>query len=389
MRDLADHRPGGRRAPGRSLDRAALGHPHYSPRSADAAGRALRSRTLAYHAQVARRGRGEGTVYSHGDYWRASVSLGVTPNGRRVRKEFQARTRPEAARKLRQALERVRGGVPLGGSLTVAAYAASWLADIAPTVKGSTFAFYRAIVDNHLEEIEPVPLPALTPEHVRALIAARFAEGYSSRTVRGVVQTLALILRRALVDGYVTRNVAALVKLPRLEQKEPGHFTVAEARRFLAAASADPLGGLYTVALGTGLRRGELLALTWQDVDLAAGTLRVRRGKTAAAARSIPLPDFALDALGAIPRGVGPIWQASPSHVSDHFRRLCQKARVPVLTMHSLRHTAATLLLAEGVDPLVIASILGHSRVAMTTHYAHVLPELQREAVARLGRALG
>ena len=57
--------------------------------------------------------------------------------------------------------------------------------------------------------------------------------------------------------------------------------------------------------------------------------------------------------------------------------------------MHSLRHTAATLLLAEGVDPLVIASILGHSRVAMTTHYAHVLPELQREAVARLGRALG
>jgi integrase len=272
--------------------------------------------------------------------------------------------------------------------MTLAAYGASWLRDTAPTVKPTTLSFYRAAL-LHLDDLGNLPVTRITPAHIRDLIAARIDEGYASRTIRGVVQTLALILRRAEGDGLVERNVAALVKLPRLEQKEPGHFTAEQARRFLEVAKDDALYSLYAVALGTGLRRGELLALTWSAVDLGAAHLMVRRGKTAAAVRQVPLPPFAAMALAGMDHGPGPIWNASPTYVSKHFRVLCRRAGVPDLTLHSLRHTTSTLMAEEGVPLEVRRWLLGHSKAEMTSHYTAESEGLKRDAAERLGRLVG
>lgn len=271
--------------------------------------------------------------------------------------------------------------------MTVGAYAVDWLRDTTLNVKPSTVDFYRSQL-MHLEDVASLPLTALTTAHVRDLIARKTEAGLSTRTVRGIVQTLALVLRRAVEDDLVGKN-AALVKLPQLVSKEPQHFTAAQARRFLEIAKDDELGSLYAVALGAGLRRGELIGLTWRDVDDRVGIVRVGRGKTRAAVRSVPLPSFALEALLRCERRPGPIWPFSPSYVSRHFQELCRAAGVPVLTMHSTRHTAASLMLDAGVPIEVIRSILGHTKVTMSAHYARPGDDLRRDAVERLGRMVG
>ena len=338
---------------------------------------------------MARRGWGEGSlcrrVVRRGDreyvYWRAILPGG--PFG--SRREFQNRSERVTRAWLRNNIARLDRGLPIGGErVTIGAYAVDWLKDTSLTVRPATVDFYRAAL-RHLDGLADVPVAALTTAHVRGLIKAASEKGLSSRTTRGIVQTLNLVLRRAQADGITERNVASLVRLPKLEQEDPRHFTAEQARRFLDAARDEPIGSLYAIALYTGLRRGELLALTWRDVDLDGGTVAVRRSKTAAGLRSVPLPAPAISALRRHDRGPGPIWPYSPEYVSRRFKELCEKAGVPALTMHSTRHTAASLMLDAGVDPLTIQAILGHTRVSMTSHYARSGDELRRDAVERLG----
>lgn len=342
---------------------------------------------------MARRGWGEGSlcrrVVRRGDreylYWRAVLPGG--PFGRR--REFQNRSERVTRAWLKANVARLDRGLPIGGErVTLGAYAVDWLRDTSLTVRPTTTDFYRAAL-RHLDELADVPVAALTPVHVRGLIAMATEQGLASRTVRGIVQTLNLVLRRALADGIVERNVAALVRLPKLEQKEPQHFTAEQARRFLEVVKDDALCGLFAVALGTGLRRGELLALTWRDVDTGNGTVVVRRSKTRAGERVVPIPAFALEILATTDRRPGPIWPFDPTYVSKHFQALCRANGLPAITLHGLRHTAASLMLDAGVDPLVISQVIGHTRVSMTGHYARSGEALQRDAIERLGRAVG
>ncbi len=327
--------------------------------------------------------RGERTYH----YFRAIVSLGSDPSGRRIRLSHQTRTERDARAWLKTTLGRTDRGLPVrGDSVTVGDYAVDWLRDTALTVRPATADFYRyALV--HAASIRDVQLSALTPAHVRGLIASMAAKG-EAPTARRTVQTLSMMLKRALEDGLVDRNVAALVRLPKLEPKEPEHFTAEQARRFLEVAEDDPLGSLYAVALGTGLRRGELLALTWRDADPVLGVIRVRHSKTQSGVRTVPLPAFAAVALADCDRHPGPIWPVSPSHASRHFQELCRKAGVPVLTMHSTRHTAASLMLDAGVEPLVIQQLIGHTRVSMTAHYARSSEARRRDAAEALGATM-
>jgi integrase len=340
--------------------------------------------------QDMRREWASGSIYQHGDRWRVSVSLGSDAFGKRIRKEWQVRSEASAKRKLREVQARLRGGLPAEESrITVSAYAHEWLVGVKPTVKPSTYSFYRTLSEIHLEEIAHLPLAHLSPQDIRRLIAKRLDEGYATRTVRGILDVLRMILKQAVNDGILTRNVAELVTPPKLEQAEPIHFTVEQARRFLEVAKDDELGSLYRVALGTGLRRGELLGLEWRDVDFASGTVRVRRSKTAAGVRAIPLSGLAASGLHHADRKPGPIWPYRPEYVTRHFQELCERAGVPYIKFHGLRHSAASLMLDEGIDPLTIQAILGHSRVSMTSHYARAGDERRREAVERLGRAIG
>jgi integrase len=201
------------------------------------------------------------------------------------------------------------------------------------------------------------------------------------------------------------------------------HFTVDQARTFLAAIRDERLAALYILTLSCGLRRGEVVALRWPDVDLDQGRLavshtltKVRGGwqltepKTDSSRRVIRLAGLAVDALRAhrIKQvedrlAAGSMWQDSGfifttavgtpvdgNNLHHSYKRLLRNAGLPTMSFHALRHSAATLMLALGVQPKVVAEMLGHSRISVTMDiYAHVLPHLQEEAAARMNALLG
>jgi integrase len=153
-----------------------------------------------------------------------------------------------------------------------------WLEDVVRRKnRPSTYVSYEHLIRNHLVPcIGIVPLAKLTTQQVRTMLNEKLDSGLSSRTVQYIHAILRKALNVAVRDQIVVRNVAALVEPPRLIAKEVHPLTPAEARRFLAVAQTDRLEALFTVAVSLGLRQGETLALRWRDVDLEAGTLRIR-----------------------------------------------------------------------------------------------------------------
>lgn len=200
-------------------------------------------------------------------------------------------------------------------------------------------------------------------------------------------------------------------------------LTAAEARQFLDAARADRLHALYELALRTGLRKGELLGLHWEDLDLTTGTASIRHSlqrtrtgglthlptKTRASERRIALPTECLHSLKKQQERqdkeretAGSAWQDSslvfttptgrpldPANLTRRFRSFLNRAGLRRILFHGLRHSTATLLLELGVDLVVIKELLGHAHIGVTAGvYAHVRLRLQRQAINTLGDAL-
>lgn len=267
--------------------------------------------------------------------------------------------------------------------MTLAEYAPDWLRTMEPpVVRPSTYSFYRTLVEAHLADIGHHRVTRLTVPIVRALVERRQKQGYKPRTILAILDVLRMVLRQAMADGIVEQNVVELVRRPRLERKEAAHLTADEQQRFLAAAKDDDLFSLFVVALDTGLRRGELLALTWSDV--VDGTVVVREAKTAAGERVVPLSPRAQAALAALERRPGRIWVANPTTVTRRTAAICAKAGVRRLTTHGLRHTASTRMQEAGLPLEIRRRILGHTRGEMTLHYTHPELETIRQAMERM-----
>jgi integrase len=229
------------------------------------------------------------------------------------------------------------------------------------------------------------------------------------------------VLRTALRDGMRMRLLAAnpldAVSRPRAPRPEIRALAPSEARTLLAAAEGDSLEALYATAIGTGLRLGELLGLRWGDVDLPSATLHVRRAlvegrrgeptfaepKTSRSRRRIDLPCFAVAALerhraklrvAVLPTAlVFATWDGRPLRRPNLHRRswkpLLKRAGLPPIPFHALRHTAATMALAAGVNPKVVQERLGHSSIALTLDtYSHAIPTLGKDAADRLDALL-
>jgi integrase len=227
------------------------------------------------------------------------------------------------------------------------------------------------------------------------------------------------VLRAALQDAVdeelLSRNVARLVQLRVTDDRKVRSFTRPEALRFLEAAERHRLYALWAVALAMGLRRGEALGLAWADVDLEEGRLTVRQAlhrvdgqlrldpvKTDASIAVLPVPDPLVTILRAHRTqqlqdrfAAGARWCATglvfttalggfiePRNANRIFRSLCQKANVPQLRVHDLRHSCATLLFTMGVQPATVQRILRHSSITVTTGtYVEVIEAVQRDAL--------
>jgi integrase len=371
-----------------------------------------------------RRSNGEGSIYR-----RASDGLWIgslTIDGRQ-KPIASGKRRGDVADKLEEARRRLKADEPVKDArVTVALFVPDWIrkALAASNRKPSTRENYATIARTHLI---PAPFGALTldrlrPSDIEALLVAKRDAGLSDSTVRLVYTVCRTMLDIAVRDGLMRRNPAAAVKRPTIKRNEARYLTPAEVGRLLEAAKDDRLHPLIVLMLGTGLRRGEALALHWRDVDLAGGHVRVRltlsrveralvfdEPKTSQSRRFVSLPSPVVETLRrhkaslAAERLAAVAWVpwqghddlVFPTHVGTPtdprnalraFEGIAKRAGLSGVGLHTLRHSAASALIASGAHLKVVQEMLGHSSYGITADvYAHVNVEQQREAAQRLG----
>lgn len=374
---------------------------------------------------ASRRGHNEGGIYQRESdgKWCAAVDLGYV-NGKRKRKVIYGKTRREAAEKLTRALTDHQQGLPVATERqTVAQFLDRWLTDVArPKLRPSTYRSYQQKIRLYLvPALGRHQVAKLDPQQVQAMMNALSERGLAPRTIQYTQAILRRALNQAVKWGQVARNVAALTDPPRVERPEMQALSPDQARRFLDAVRGDRAEALYSVALSLGLRQGEALGLRWQDVDLDAGELRVRvalqhlsgeapclvEPKTRQSRRTLPLTPGLVAQLRAhrtrqleerLRAGDG--WQGeawglvftntaggplSKWTLTHQYKRHLERAGLPAIRFHDLRHSCASLLVAQGVHPRVVMDILGHSTIALTMNtYSHVLPQAHRDAAELL-----
>ena len=373
-----------------------------------------------------KRGQGEGSIYKRkDDRWAAVINLGYQ-DGKLRRKTFYGATREEVKDKLVAALNDQQKGLPISTeSQTLSQFLEKWLDDISrPAVRPKTYLFYRDHIRLHIEPaLGKKRLEKLTPADVQRFVNDRLQSGLSPQSIRHIISTLRAALNVAVKWQLVYRNVAALVSLPRIQKQEMKFFTPDDAKTFLGSIKGHRLEALFIMALTLGLRRGELLGLHWSDVDLDAATLRVNYGlqrfdgklhlmepKTEKSRRVLPLPSLLVAALRAHRTrqleerlALGSDWQETglvfvstvgtplePRNLNRTFDALLENAKLSKIRLHDLRHSCATMLLAQGIPQRTLMEILGHSQISLTMNtYSHVLPEMTRAAVGVMDAVLG
>lgn len=387
-----------------------------------------------WRAGVAKhRGHGEGHVYQRADgRWEWKITM---PNG--DRRSFYGKTKREATIKKNQALRDAEAGLSQNRErMTVNQYLDEWLEVTArERVRPSTLTSYRSHIATHLKPaLKGIKLRELQPDDVNRLLAAMVRNGASPTTANRVRATLRAALSSAVKSRYISHNAAALSE-PRKERRERIQpLTIEQARTLIRGTRKDRMGPLIEIAILTGMRQGELLALRWQDVDLEAGVVTVQRTltweknegnegpkmipvfadpKTDQSRRSIRLPEAAIDAFRRQREQVNEMqqlatvsrWRPIPGedlvfpssvgtplngpNVTTRLKQLLADLDLPAQRFHDLRHLTASILLAEGADIFTVKEILGHSQIALTANtYGHLTEKLADDAASRLHLAL-
>jgi integrase len=306
--------------------------------------------------------------------------------------------------------------------VSVADFVTRWLRDYAkPAVRETTYLSYAELLHNHvLPTLGAVALDELRPADLQELYALLLISGradgnggLSPRTVRYIHSIVREALGHAVKWRLLRTNPALDADPPRQNHKPVSAWTPKDASAFLAALRGDRLYPLYLLALTTGMRRGELLGLRWQDVDLEYGHISIRQARVRVGGKAmdsetktgrvrlVAIGEAVCQALEAhrdrqraeeAVHGHSPGYvfttsrgtPYSPRNVSRHFENCVPKLGLPRIRFHDLRHTLATMMLAAGQHPKVVAEMLGHSQVRITLEtYTHVLPSIQRGAAEK------
>ena len=365
-----------------------------------------------------KRGQNEGTIAQRKDgRWEARVSVGYE-GGKHIRKCLYGSTREEVAQKMVTALANVQRGTNMPNEkFTVEKFLQTWLEDTAKArLRQSTHARYSILIRLHITpHIGRLSLAKLTPTQVQRVWATLKTGGLAPRTIIQCRAILRTALNQAVRHGLATRNSAALSDAPKAATFNATFLTASQAETLLDAAREHKLDAIVTLALTSGMRVGEMLGLTWGDIDFENRFISIKRQqqrvgkdliicdpKTERSARTLPLTNLAVDALKRhrerqvieAREGLGhgrmitgrvftnekgaPLENAT---VLRQFQKLVEDAKLPRMRLHDLRHSCATLLLSKGIHPRVVMELLGHSTIAMTMNvYSHVVPEIARGA---------
>jgi integrase len=382
----------------------------------------------SYPKPARRRANREGTIYHvpGENRWRAALAW-TDGDGKRHRRVVSGKTQAEVRRRLAALRTDLERGLAPVASGTLGAFLTGWLERERQRIRPATWRSRDHQVRRYLlPYLGSTPLDKLAPRDIERMTGAMVTRGLSPRTAAHVRVTLRRALGDAVRDGLVHRNVAALARPPRVPWRtiEPGrdYLEAADLRRLLAVATEYRVGALVTLAATTGLRQGELLGLSWDDIEWDTATLTVRRTmarawgggyelaapKTGRSRRAVHLPALAVDALrreereqAAARDAAGSAWQdrdrliftdavgrpLPADGVYRAFRALLTAAGLPRIPFHGLRHSAATALLSAGVPLRVVSDMLGHSGIAITAdYYAHVERDLRRDAADAMDR---
>lgn len=367
------------------------------------------------------RGHNEGSVYydKSRDRWVAAITVELGK-----RKKFYFKTKQEAIKKKSDALRELeQGALATGPQRKLKDYLEDWIENVHKDgLRISTYVKYKKLIKYIVADLGDSWLQKLTPEQVRRFYTKMGKKGgvgekgLSSKTIHEIHGVLHLALKNAVSWGYVSRNVCDLVKPPRIVSREAIPLTLEQAHILLESVRKHRLEKLLTMAVVTGIRRGELLALRWSNIDFERQTLTVlhtvdyipkygyveTEPKTAAGKRLVSLPSFLVDMLKQhrvkqleARLKQGDDWETrdlvfpdlrggyfNPNYLLRVFKKLLREAGLPHMHFHDLRHSAATILLSMGVNMKVIQELLGHSDISITLGlYSHLLPNMQQDVV--------
>ena len=366
---------------------------------------------------------GEGSIYERKD-GRFSGYI-VLENHKR--KYFYGKTKKEVLDKLKKAQREQEDGMIVPGQRqTVKQFLEHWLENVQKLkIEFGSYLRYREMLDRYIiGSLGHIQLQKLKTEHIEAFYAQLSEKGLAPRTLRMINAVLHSALQYAVKKKKLAKNVCDGIDLPRVTRYHIQPLSKEQAQQLLHAAKGHRLEALITVALATGMRRGELLALRWSDINFEIGSIQVQRTvnrfnghgyiesepKTAGSRRNIFLPQFVIDVLRIhqqkqlkdqleagsswVDRDLvfcnirGDFWNTN--NMVQSFKKLVSSAGLPPMRFHDLRHSAATILLTMGVHPKIVQELLGHSQISMTMDtYSHVLPSMLRDAMNGLNDMFG
>ncbi len=375
-----------------------------------------------------RRSNGEGNIRKRKDgRWEGRYTAGINPeNGKQIFKNVLGKTQAEVKEKLKKALaDSQRLDLAKQGKYTIGTWMDAWFENVAKIkVRPSSHQTYRGYIDNHIKpNIGNIPLEKLTTMELQKLYrklltsgrverieAKEQPKGLSAKTVRNINQVISSAMDLVVEQKIILGNSTSACSLPRVEHKEMQTISAEQLQDFLEEAKRSGGYEMYYIDLSTGLRRGELLGLKWEDIDMQQGIIRIWRQvsridgkiveatlKTKNSYRAVTISPQAIEVLKEqkektndeyvfpSPNG-GPI---SPDSVNNMLKRVLERAGIPKVRFHDLRHTFATLALQNGVDIKTVSGMLGHFSAGFTLDtYAHMTTAAQKEAAQTMGNVL-
>lgn len=368
-----------------------------------------------------RREKGLGSIFKRGDTWISQIQVGITASGRPKYKQVRSKTQALAVK----ALKELNKDLALGNlssdnsKLTLSEWIKEWLdSEVKPNREPKTYDFYEYVSRRWINpKLGSLPLNKITTTSVNSFLAALEKEGVSANSRVNARRALRVALSSASKRGLISSNAAQASEAPRSKSKSHVHFTAKEIQALLKALEESPILNLIRFCISTGVRSGEAMGLTWNDVDLDLGTASIRTQiqridgklqlkslKTEKSRRELPIVGLAAlavmeeklrqDKLPYSPplnlvflNAVGTPFDHK--YVNKFLHRALEQAGLPKTGIHAFRHSAATFMLMNGLNLHQVSRFLGHSQIGLTSDlYGHVLSNEMRDVGQKLQDAL-
>lgn len=377
-----------------------------------------------------KRGQGEGGIYKRSDgTWEAKITVGKTVDGRQKRKSFYGKTRKEVDEKLTAAKAEInKGSYTEPSKMTFAEWIEIWLKEYKKhTLKPSSYMLYCSSFEKYIRpKLGNIKLKDLRSDMIQKFINEMSAQNQCRGYIQNHLKVITGALKQAFANELIPKDVSKGIKLPKEEKKDIEVLTAEEQEIFTRTAKRMEYGEIFILMLATGLRIGEVLALTWSDVELTEGVVRVNKTqvevkdpddhnsrlhieygtpKTKSSTRSIPLLPIIVAMLedmqkklemerekkGSTFNKLNLIFYRhngeglSTGWVRQIFKKVLREANLKDLHPHCLRHSFATRCLEQGVELRIVQELLGHSKITMTANlYTHVLPDKKKDSIMKL-----